>query len=634
MSGKGVGSSLSGGRALSVIGRRRRALAGGVAAAILFAAVGSAHADWDRWDRRDRWDRWEDREPVAKRAVQPDWERWERRHPVAKRAVQAKKAPNQQAKKAPKALQMPLIAISIANQRLTLYDRGEVIAQSPVSTGMPGHPTPTGVFSVIQKQVFHESNIYSGAPMPYMQRITWSGVAMHAGVLPGHPASHGCIRMPYDFAVKLYGLTRAGARVIITRNEIAPVAFEHPGLFQLPKPAIDSLSQLTAPPGPEKPGAAVRTAQRQSPTMMSDAGDPQGPAGVSKPRVEANAAGPQQDAEPPVAAAVDAPKEPVQEKAQQNAQDDGHAATQEQESVQEPARAAAPQDTAKNAVAPAEDAAEPREPADLAAAADAAAVPDDAAQDRAQADPEEGVNNVKDAVQIGARPAAETAAPAPTPETGAPAIEPATGTVMVKPVVVTPAQPIEMPKTFEQASAPAKSEGAPRALEPAIAPPKVQSAVVPFGPERPLRPGPITVFVSKKEGKVFVRKGFQPVFSAPVTVARPELPLGTHLFTASEALPDGVSFRWLELSLADESARRAEALSEARASRSRHVQKTAAPAVPRTASAAEALDRVEIPAPALARISALMSQGATLIISDQGLGPETGNETDFIVLTR
>jgi hypothetical protein len=241
---------------------------------------------------------------------------------------------------------------------------------------------------------------------------------------------------------------------------------------------------------------------------------------------------------------------------------------------------------------------------------------------------------VKDAVQIGARPAAETAAPAPTPETGAPAIEPATGTVMVKPVVVTPAQPIEMPKTFEQASAPAKSEGAPRALEPAIAPPKVQSAVVPFGPERPLRPGPITVFVSKKEGKVFVRKGFQPVFSAPVTVARPELPLGTHLYTASEAMPDGVSFRWLELSLSDESVRRVEALGEPRGSRSRRVQKTAAPAVPRTASAAEALDRVEIPAPALARISALMSQGATLIISDQGLGPETGNETDFIVLTR
>ncbi|HKC33024.1 MAG TPA: hypothetical protein VKC16_06135 [Xanthobacteraceae bacterium] len=240
---------------------------------------------------------------------------------------------------------------------------------------------------------------------------------------------------------------------------------------------------------------------------------------------------------------------------------------------------------------------------------------------------------MKDAVQIGARPAGETATPALIPETAAPSFEPATGTVMVKSVVVTPAQPIEMPKTFEQANAP-KPERGPRALEPVIAPPKVQSAVVPFGPERPLRPGPITVFVSKKEGKVFVRKGFQPVFNAPVTVARPELPLGTHLYTASEALPDGVSFRWLELSLSDESARRIEALRDPKGNRSRHVQKTAASAVPRTASAAEALDRVEIPAPALARISALMSQGATLIISDQGLGPETGNETDFIVLTR
>ena len=262
MSRKSVEGSLSGGgRALSVIARRRRVLAGGVAAAILFAAAGSAHADWDRWER------WEDRQPVPRREEPADWQRWERRHPVAKRAVQAKKAPNQQAKKASKALQMPLIAISIAHQRLTVYDRGEVVAQAPVSTGMPGHPTPTGVFSVIQKQVFHESNIYSGAPMPYMQRITWSGVAMHAGVLPGHPASHGCIRMPYDFAVKLYGLTRAGARVIITRNEIAPVAFEHPGLFQLPKPAIDKVGELTAP---ARPGGHARRGGQDRATPERD----------------------------------------------------------------------------------------------------------------------------------------------------------------------------------------------------------------------------------------------------------------------------------------------------------------------------------------------------------------------------
>ena len=123
--------------------------------------------------------------------------------PHAKREQPKKEPP-------PKPLDMPLIEVSISKQQLTLYENGAPVAHSPVSTGMAGHPTPTGIFSVIGKEIFHRSNIYSGAPMPYMQRITWSGVAMHAGVLPGYPASHGCIRLPHDFAVRLYGLTRHG----------------------------------------------------------------------------------------------------------------------------------------------------------------------------------------------------------------------------------------------------------------------------------------------------------------------------------------------------------------------------------------------------------------------------------------
>src|ERR1700726_1068357 len=91
------------------------------------------------------------------------------------------------------------IIISIADQRISLFDNGALIARSSVSTGMEGHPTPLGGFSVIGKQRWHRSNIYSAAPMPYMQRITWSGIALHAGVVPGHPASHGCIRLKNDF---------------------------------------------------------------------------------------------------------------------------------------------------------------------------------------------------------------------------------------------------------------------------------------------------------------------------------------------------------------------------------------------------------------------------------------------------
>src|ERR1700728_4525099 len=129
-----------------------------------------------------------------------------------------------------------IISISIAQQKLRVYDANGLFAESPVSTGMSGHPTPMGVFSVIQKQKFHRSNIYSGAPMPFMQRITWSGVAMHAGVLPGYPASHGCIRMPPAFAVKMYGWTRMSARVIITPGEVTPASFSHPLLASVKVP--------------------------------------------------------------------------------------------------------------------------------------------------------------------------------------------------------------------------------------------------------------------------------------------------------------------------------------------------------------------------------------------------------------
>jgi lipoprotein-anchoring transpeptidase ErfK/SrfK len=96
------------------------------------------------------------------------------------------------------------VVVSIGDQRISVYDRTGRIASSRVSTGMRGHATPTGVFSVIGKSRYHRSNIYAGAPMPWMQRITWSGVAMHAGVVPGYPASHGCIRLPYSFAPQLY----------------------------------------------------------------------------------------------------------------------------------------------------------------------------------------------------------------------------------------------------------------------------------------------------------------------------------------------------------------------------------------------------------------------------------------------
>jgi hypothetical protein len=130
------------------------------------------------------------------------------------------------------------IVVSIGTQRVTLFSNGVRMAQGPVSTGTPGHPTPMGIFSVIQKDRYHHSNLYGNAPMFYMQRITWSGVAMHEGVLPGHAASHGCIRLSHGFAAALWPTTKLGVRVIVSRNDLAPTPFEHSKLFTpKPKPA-------------------------------------------------------------------------------------------------------------------------------------------------------------------------------------------------------------------------------------------------------------------------------------------------------------------------------------------------------------------------------------------------------------
>jgi hypothetical protein len=123
------------------------------------------------------------------------------------------------------------IIISIDQQKLHLYSDGAHVTDTLVATGVPSHPTPLGVFDIIQKSLFHRSNIYSNAPMPYMQRITWSGVALHEGVGVGHRASHGCIRMPHEFATRLWALSRLGSRVVIAGPELRPQEFADPHLF-------------------------------------------------------------------------------------------------------------------------------------------------------------------------------------------------------------------------------------------------------------------------------------------------------------------------------------------------------------------------------------------------------------------
>ena len=121
--------------------------------------------------------------------------------------------------------------VSIKSQQVTIYDADGWILRAPVSTGTTGRETPAGVFSVVEKDKDHHSSLYDDASMPNMQRITWSGIALHGGPLPGYAASHGCVRMPFGFAEKLFDKTQIGMRVIIAPNDAEPVEFSDPALF-------------------------------------------------------------------------------------------------------------------------------------------------------------------------------------------------------------------------------------------------------------------------------------------------------------------------------------------------------------------------------------------------------------------
>jgi hypothetical protein len=122
-----------------------------------------------------------------------------------------------------------VMVVSITEQRGYVYRNGVLIGATTVSTGRPGHQTPTGVFTVLQKQKEHRSTIYDGAPMPYMERLTWGGVALHAGGLPGYPESHGCIHLPTEFAQRLFDISPNGMTVVIGTEATAPERVAHPG---------------------------------------------------------------------------------------------------------------------------------------------------------------------------------------------------------------------------------------------------------------------------------------------------------------------------------------------------------------------------------------------------------------------
>ena len=158
-----------------------------------------------------------------------------------------------------------MIVISLREQQAYVYRNGVRIGMSSVSTGRVGYETPTGVFSILQKRREHYSNLYDNAPMPYMQRLTWDGIALHAGNVPGYPASHGCVRLPYAFSEKLFGITTHGMTVVISPSISSPPATTSPGPFS-PSEDIPGMGDSMEPAAAIEPDALWNWRPARSPS--------------------------------------------------------------------------------------------------------------------------------------------------------------------------------------------------------------------------------------------------------------------------------------------------------------------------------------------------------------------------------
>jgi lipoprotein-anchoring transpeptidase ErfK/SrfK len=495
-----------------------------------------------------------------------------------------------------------IIAVSIEQQKVRVYDSNGLFAESAVSTGMKGHSTPMGVFSIIQKHKLHRSNIYSGAPMPYMQRITWSGIAMHAGVLPGYPASHGCIRMPTAFAMKMWNWTRMGARVIITPGQITPARFTHPLLVAqkiMPQPVIANDPANDAPAVKSDKGA---DATKPANVNLANSGLANSEAslglrstvGHAAPLREQTHTADASRSMPAVNAVVTMSDATPSAPKVQPASDTSNAEAKADTPKSEPSANAA--DTSK-----------------LTKTEVSASESMKAEHKPGKAKVEAGSETKSDAVNA----EAPTAVIIKVEESKVPEAEPV---APVKAVADAPAVPAATDAKKDTTRLPGAEKAA--RVEP------------------PRRPGQIAVFVSRKDSKLYVRENFKPQFDVPITIAPSDRPLGTHVFTAEADKKDPNLLRWSVVTLPVTARNAARTDEDDRAARRRKVAGEAPAEVikplPVPNSPAEALDRIAVAPEAMARIAEVLTTGGSIIVSDHGInqGGETGEGTDFIVPLR
>lgn len=466
--------------------------------------------------------------------------------------------------------------VSIGKQHVSVYGNNGLFARAPVSTGRAGHSTPTGIFSILEKDRYHRSNIYSSAPMPFMQRITWSGVAMHEGVLPGYPASHGCIRMPHDFAKRMFGYTQGTERVVVTRQDITPANISHP---RLPVP------KLTPFPGAEN--FASGSSQMLQNAIATTASATSGKVDVSVKSEETG--GSSENADQRLLNPLEFAKAMK-----------GKAAKKAEE--------------AAAAVRPARDTVEARTRDARVASVSVRKA-------------EIALSNAKDRLESADRQLQKAS--------GDEAVAAATTTKLAAEAKIK-----EVEAILEEArrAKSAKDEDVAAAVRAFKDVDNLRKASTDAVKSWNRRLAPISIFISRKTQRLYVRQGHVKVFDVPVTIREPEKPLGTHLYMAMQPAQAQVeatpTLRWLVLTIPEAVSDDSGGQRSKRRHRNRDEDDDAPRAPVSTLSAASALDRIEV-APAVSeKISEMLWAGGSLIVSDSGMSSETRDGTDFVILTR
>ncbi len=512
-----------------------------------------------------------------------------------------------------------LIVISLNRQRVSVFDGTRMISRSRVSTGKSGHRTPRGIFSILQKNRHHFSNLYDDAPMPFMQRLTWSGIALHQGRVPRYPASHGCIRLPGGFASRLFRMTSYGTRVIVARNPVAPRDFEHPDLFK-PLPPLNSLVHTAAlqPDSSSPPGTLSSTP----------------PETLSRTLLRSGSA-----AQPPLTQDSNLITGSIASKSDSStnrARPNGsfwlsRAQLKIKRDTQLGVLRQAIEDRRQAIVAAKELIAAKREGL-KAAGEDVALVKREIRQlklshARAKRQAKRAARALKafekrygnksfdavaDAEEIASASAREDELETRYFETIEDAEAAQREVKAMAQKLPDYRRQIGVARTaLRDAKAAAKS-----AFRASLA---AKNALKQARRADKRRNKPIAIFISRKKGRLYVRQGYKPIYETPVTFTNPEQPVGTHVFTALQFSDDKKDLNWSVISF-DASVRAPR--SSKRKKRNISLQRIRPD---------EALQRVEIPDAARYLIAQLIKPGSSLIISDKGTNNETGKHTDFIV---